>query len=120
MDIEKIRKRHERDADQGPDKTTYGTTAYLYAWEQAHLDRGELLRKVDLQAGAREFDKENSAGLAAELEDAEKRIAELEAELRYAVEIMVAEQDSLNPDQVNYLMSAKAHCGGKVVNDDSR
>lgn len=80
MDIEKIRKRHERDADQGPDKTTYGTTAYLYAWEQAHLDRGELLQKVELQAGAHEFYKENSAGLAAELEEAEKRIEELKAE----------------------------------------
>lgn len=53
---------------------------------------------------------ECSAGF--QLDRAEQRIEELEAELKYAISIMVAEQDSLNPDQLSYLMSARQALGG--------
>jgi hypothetical protein len=42
-----------------------------------------------------------------QLKQAWQHIAELEAELKYVIRIAVAESDTLDVDQLNYLMSAR-------------
>ena len=47
----------------------------------AHWDRDTLLRMAELLIGAQQYSDEARAALGAELEAAEKRIAELEAQV---------------------------------------
>jgi hypothetical protein len=49
--LDEIRARHNRETSEGLDMKTHGTTAYLYAWEAAHLDRAYLLDLIDRIAG---------------------------------------------------------------------
>lgn len=69
--VAEIRERHERFEHRT-------SNAPIDCW-QAHKDRGYLLRQNELLIGRCEYDTETRDALCKELDQAEKRIAELEA-----------------------------------------
>jgi hypothetical protein len=76
--IKEIRKRHDDVRGYFADQKGH----------DAHMDRGYLLRQNELLIGRCEYDNEARDALCKELDQAEKRIAELEAEVSNLKAIM--------------------------------